>query len=81
MREREKVGERERDRESERERERERERKREGQCVYGCGAPARITKCQGWSRTASEFFIDNLMVRIQLIIVMILVDRPCAMGV
>jgi len=28
-----------------------------------------------------EFFIDNLMVRIHLIIVMILVDRPCAMGV
>ena len=28
-----------------------------------------------------EFFVDNLMVRIHLIIVMILVDRPCAMGV
>ena len=28
-----------------------------------------------------EFFIDNLMVRIHLIIVMISVDRPCAMGV
>ena len=73
------MGERERDRE--RVCERERKRKREGQCVYGCGEPARITKCQGWSRTESEFFIDNLMVRIQLIIVMILVDRPCAMGV
>jgi len=28
-----------------------------------------------------EFFIDNLLVRIRLIIDMILVDRPCAMGV
>jgi len=29
----------------------------------------------------SEFFIDNLLVRIHLIIEMILVDRPCAMRV
>ena len=28
-----------------------------------------------------EFFIDNLLVRIHLIIEMILVDRPCAMGI
>ena len=28
-----------------------------------------------------EFFIDNLMVRIHSIIVMILEDRPCPMGV
>ena len=28
-----------------------------------------------------EFFIDNLLVRIHLIIVMILVERSCAMGV
>jgi len=28
-----------------------------------------------------EFFTDNLLVRIHLIIVMISVDRPCAMGV
>ena len=28
-----------------------------------------------------EFFIDNLQVRIHLIIEMILVHRPCAMGV
>ena len=28
-----------------------------------------------------EFFIDNLLVRIHLIIEMILVDRPRAMGV
>ena len=27
-----------------------------------------------------EFFIDNLLVRIHLIIQMILVDQPCAMG-
>jgi len=28
-----------------------------------------------------EFFIDNLLIRIHFIIEMILVDRPCAMGV
>jgi hypothetical protein len=28
-----------------------------------------------------EFFIDNLLVRIHLIIEIILVDRPCAVGV
>jgi len=28
-----------------------------------------------------EFFFDNLLVQIHLIIEMILVDRPCAMGV
>jgi len=28
-----------------------------------------------------EFFIDHLLIRIHLIIKMILVDRPCAMGV
>ena len=28
-----------------------------------------------------EFFSDNLLVRIHLIIEMISVDRPCAMGV
>ena len=28
-----------------------------------------------------EFFIDNLLIRIYLIIEMILVDRPCAMRV
>jgi hypothetical protein len=27
-----------------------------------------------------EFFFDNLLIRIQLIIQMILADRPCAMG-
>ena len=28
-----------------------------------------------------EFFMDNILVRIHLIIEMILMDRPCAMGV
>ena len=28
-----------------------------------------------------EFFIDNLLVRIHLIVEIILVERPCAMGV
>ena len=28
-----------------------------------------------------EFFIDNLLVRIHFIIKMILIDRPCAIGV
>ena len=28
-----------------------------------------------------EFFIDNLLVRIHFIVEIILVDRPCAMGV
>jgi len=31
--------------------------------------------------TESDFFIDNLLVRILSIIEMVLVDRPCAMGV
>ena len=31
--------------------------------------------------TEREFFMDNLLVRIHLIMEMILVDRPCAMGV
>ena len=32
-------------------------------------------------RLERKFFIDNLLVRIHIIIEMILVDRPCAMGV
>ena len=35
---------------------------------------------RGLQGTEREFFIDNLLVRIHLIIEMILVDRPCAMG-
>ena len=31
--------------------------------------------------TEREIFIDNLLVRVHLIIEMILVDRPCATGV
>jgi hypothetical protein len=33
------------------------------------------------SHLEREFFIDNLLVRIHFIIEIILVDRPCAMGV
>ena len=32
-------------------------------------------------RSERDFFVDNLLVRIHLIIEMIPVDRPCAMGV
>ena len=39
---------------------------------------ARIYNSAGYSR---EFFIVNLLVRINLIIELISVDRPCAMGV
>jgi len=45
-----------------------------GEVSYERGAP--VVRA-----TEREFFIDNLMVRIDLIIDMILVDRPCAMGV
>jgi len=45
----------------------------------------RVTRARNLSVTralaAGEFFIDNLLVRIHFIIEMILVDRPCAMGV
>ena len=33
------------------------------------------------SNREREFFIVNLLVRLHLIVEMILVDRPCAMGV
>jgi len=36
---------------------------------------------RGNSLGEREFFIDNLLIRIHSIIVMLLVDRPCAMGV
>jgi hypothetical protein len=32
-------------------------------------------------RPGGEFLIDNLLIRIRLIIEMISVDRPCAVGV
>jgi len=34
-----------------------------------------------WHPAEREIFIDNLLVRVHLIIEMILVDRPCSMGV
>ena len=34
-----------------------------------------------WTRPEREFFIDNLLIRIHLIIEKILVEWPCAMGV
>ena len=37
-----------------------------------------VSSCRPHSER--EFFIDNLLVRIHLIIEMILVDRPCAVG-
>ena len=40
--------------------------------------PRRST-CRGTA--AREFFIDNLLVRIHIVIEIIEVDRPCAMGV
>ena len=38
-------------------------------------------RSRAYAHRDREFFIDNLLVRIHLIIEMILVDRPCAMGV
>ena len=32
-------------------------------------------------RLETAFFVENLLVRIHLIIEMILVDRPCAIGI
>jgi len=46
--------------------------------LSGDTVPCRMTRVTLPER---EFFIDNLLVRIHLIIEMILVDRPCAMGV
>ena len=47
----------------------------------GCGPSASASEFRSVSTPASprEFVIDNLLVRIHLIIEMILVDRPCAM--
>ena len=73
------------EREREIEREREREREQPAPLVTG---PSVV---RGWKRRRErlpseswperEFFIDNLLVRIHLIIDMILVDRLCALGV
>ena len=46
--------------------------------------PKALAWCRGTGDVRGverEFFIDNLLVPIHLIIVMISVDRPCAMGV
>jgi len=40
----------------------------------------KTSSTMGYARER-EFFIDKLLVRIHLIIEMILVDRPCALGV
>jgi hypothetical protein len=40
-----------------------------------------IRRRRGGGGERESSFIDNLLVRIHLIIVMISVDRPCAMGV
>ena len=40
-----------------------------------------VAHCVVGNKKEREFFIDNLLVRIHLIIEMILADRPCAMGV
>ena len=47
-------------------------------CIHRVGRTARW---EGGRGAFAEFFIDNLMVRIHIIIEMILVDRPCAMGI
>ena len=49
-----------------------------------CSAPLAVSSrlnLRGPSRLEREFFIENLVVRIHFIVEMILVDRPCAMGV
>ena len=76
---------REREREGEREREREREKERERESVCGGagrgpGGPLPVGVAAAFQRER-EIFIDNLLVRVHLIIEMILVDRPCATGV
>ena len=40
----------------------------------------RVQRVCASSGPKREFFVDNILVRIHLIIEMILVDRPCAMG-
>jgi len=44
-------------------------------------APDTAMEADTISKEQREFFIDNLLVRIHLIMEMVLVDRPCAMGV
>ena len=47
--------------------------------LWGMGSTT--TTGEGGVVVERDFFIDNLLVRIHLSIDMILVDRPCAMGV
>ena len=67
-------------------------KKRRCECKRGTKAPPMLSdfippgvyfECVGGPRTLEErdFFVVNLLVRILSIIEMILVDRPCAMGV
>ena len=44
------------------------------------GTMSKIVLVMNWVDAEREFFIDNLLVRIHLIIKTTLVDRPCAMG-
>jgi len=85
----------ERDRERQRETERDKERQREitctkrqsthdpPRCAQGRSVPPRAlgpSPAPVCTRK-TEFFIENLLVRVHYIIMLILVDRPCAMGV
>ena len=45
------------------------------------GAKYFLTRENDTCRSKRDFFDDNLLVQIHLIIEMILVDRPCAMAV
>ena len=58
----------------------------EGLAVFMVGNGERVFSDRVWTDKifdlrARDFFIDNLLVRIHVIVEMILVDRPCAMGV
>ena len=73
-----------------RERERVCERERACECVCVCvcvcevlvvqGDPRTLGAPSGFVSTEREFFIDNLLVRIHLIMEMVLVDRGAAPG-
>ena len=71
----------------ERERKRGRERECEREAEEGAvpGGARGLLFCTATPAAARErereFFIDNLLVQIHLIVEMILVDRPCVMGV
>jgi len=48
-------------------------------CILARSDPSRLAHT--CNQAKREFFIDNLLVRIHVIIEMILLERPCAMGV